>query len=263
MVPTQFHRLLALPEEVRARYDLSSLRSMVHAAAPCPVEIKQRMLDWWGPVIYEYYAATEGGGTVVTPEQWLAKPGTVGLPWPGAEIRIVDDEGETAAAGEIGAVYLKLGQGDFEYFKDKGKTDANRLAGYFTVGDVGYLDDDGFLFLCDRKSDMIISGGVNIYPAEIEGALLTHPKVADAAVFGIPHADWGEEIKAVVEPAPGVDAGADAHRRAARPLRRAAGPLQAPAIDRLHRPRCRATRTASSTSASCATRTGRASARAI
>jgi long-chain acyl-CoA synthetase len=208
MVPTQFHRLLALPEEVRTRYDLSSLRSMVHAAAPCPVEIKQRMLDWWGPVIYEYYAATEGGGTVVTPEQWLSKPGTVGLPWPGAEIRIVDDEGEPLPANEVGAVYLKLGQGDFEYFKDKDKTQANRLAGYFTVGDVGYLDDDGFLFLCDRKSDMIIAGGVNIYPAEIEGALLTHPKVADAAVFGIPHPDWGEEIKAVVEPAPGVEGGA-------------------------------------------------------
>ena len=205
MVPTQFHRLLALPEEVRGRYDVSSLRSMVHAAAPCPVEIKQRMLDWWGPVIYEYYAATEGGGTVVTPEQWLERPGTVGLPWPGAEIRIVDDEGEVQPTGETGAVYLKLGQGDFEYFKDKGKTQANRLAGYFTVGDVGYLDDGGYLFLCDRKSDMIISGGVNIYPAEIEGAFLTHPKVADAAVFGIPHADWGEEIKAVVEPAVGVE----------------------------------------------------------
>ena len=204
MVPTQFHRLLALPDEVRDRYDVSSLRSMVHAAAPCPVEIKQRMLDWWGPVIWEYYAATEGGGTVVSPEQWLSKPGTVGLPWPGAEIRIVDDAGEPQPAGEIGAVYLKLGQGDFEYFKDKGKTAANRLEGYFTVGDVGYLDEDGFLFLCDRKSDMIISGGVNIYPAEIEGALLTHPSVADAAVFGIPHPDWGEEIKAVVQPAPGV-----------------------------------------------------------
>jgi long-chain acyl-CoA synthetase len=205
MVPTQFHRLLALPEEVRTRHDLSSLRSMVHAAAPCPVEIKQRMLDWWGPVIYEYYAATEGGGTVVTPEQWLSKPGTVGLPWPSAEIRIVDDAGEALPADAVGAVYLKLGQGDFEYFKDQDKTQANRLAGYFTVGDVGYLDDDGFLFLCDRKSDMIISGGVNIYPAEIEGALLTHPDVADAAVFGIPHAAWGEEIKAVVEPAPGVE----------------------------------------------------------
>jgi long-chain acyl-CoA synthetase len=208
MVPTQFHRLLALPDDVRTRYDLSSLRSMVHAAAPCPVEIKQRMLDWWGPTIYEYYAATEGGGTVVTPAQWLERPGTVGLPWPASEIRILDDDGHDVAANDIGTVYLKLGQGDFEYFKDKGKTEANRTAGFFTVGDIGYLDDGGYLFLCDRKSDMIISGGVNIYPAEIEGALLTHPKVADAAVFGIPHDDWGEEIKAVVEPAPGAEPGA-------------------------------------------------------
>jgi len=206
MVPTQFHRLLALPEEVQARYDVSSLRSMVHAAAPCPVEIKQRMLDWWGPVVFEYYAATEGGGTVVTPEQWLERPGTVGLPWPTSEIRILDDAGQDVPTGEVGTVYMKLGQGDFEYFKDRGKTDANRTAGFFTVGDIGYLDEGGYLFLCDRKSDMIISGGVNIYPAEIEAALLTHPDVADAAVFGIPHDDWGEEIKAVVEPAPGVDA---------------------------------------------------------
>ena len=205
MVPTQFHRLLAVPEETRTAYDTSSLRSMVHAAAPCPVEIKQRMLDWWGPVIYEYYAATEGGGTVVTPEQWLERPGTVGLPWPTSEIRILDDDGRDVPTGEVGTVYMKLGQGDFEYFKDRDKTDANRTAGFFTVGDVGYLDGDGYLFLRDRKSDMIISGGVNIYPAEIEGALLTHPKVADAAVFGIPHDDWGEEIKAVVEPAPGID----------------------------------------------------------
>jgi long-chain acyl-CoA synthetase len=209
MVPTQFHRLLALPEEVRSAADVSSLRTMIHAAAPCPPEIKRRMLEWWGPVIYEYYAATEGGGTLVTPEQWLAKPGTVGLPWPMSEIRILDDEDQDLPTGEPGTVYMKLGMGDFEYFKDKGKTEENRRAGFFTVGDVGYLDDDGYLFLCDRKSDMIISGGVNIYPAEIEGVLLAHPKVADAAVFGIPHPDWGEEIKAVVEPAPGVDPGDD------------------------------------------------------
>jgi long-chain acyl-CoA synthetase len=205
MVPTQFHRLLALPDDVRSRYDVSSLRSMVHAAAPCPVEIKQQMLDWWGPVVYEYYAATEGGGTVVTPEQWLERPGTVGLPWPTSEIRILDDEGLDVSTGEIGTVYMKLGRVAFEYFKDRGKTDANRTAGFFTVGDIGYLDEAGYLFLCDRKSDMIISGGVNIYPAEIEAALLTHRDVADAAVFGIPGDDWGEEIKAVVEPAPGVD----------------------------------------------------------
>ncbi len=209
MVPTQFHRLLALPDEVKARYDVSSTRSMVHAAAPCPVEIKARMLDWWGPSIWEYYAATEGGGTVVSPEQWLAMPGTVGLPWPSSEIRVLDDDGQDAPTGEPGTVYMKLATADFEYFKDQDKTQANRTAGFFTVGDVGYLDENGYLFLNDRKSDMIISGGVNIYPAEIEGAFLTHPGVADAAVFGIPHADWGEEIKAVIEPAPGVDPGDD------------------------------------------------------
>ena len=207
MVPTQFHRLLALPDDVKDRYDVSSTRSMVHAAAPCPVEIKQRMLDWWGPSIWEYYAATEGGGTVVSPEQWLAKPGTVGLPWPSSEIRVLDEEGHDVPAGEPGTVYMKLASADFEYFKDQAKTQENRTAGFFTVGDIGYLDTDGYLFLNDRKSDMIISGGVNIYPAEIEGAFLTHPKVADAAVFGIPHADWGEEIKAVVEPAAGIETG--------------------------------------------------------
>jgi long-chain acyl-CoA synthetase len=212
MVPTQLHRLLALPEDVRASADVSSLRTMIHAAAPCPPDIKRRMLEWWGPVIYEYYAATEGGGTLVTPTQWLEKPGTVGLPWPTSEIRILDDDGQDLPTGEPGTVYMKLGQGDFEYFKDRGKTEGNRRAGFFTVGDVGYLDEDGYLFLCDRKSDMIISGGVNIYPAEIEGVLLAHPKVADAAVFGIPHADWGEEIKAVVEPAPGVEPGDDLTR---------------------------------------------------
>jgi long-chain acyl-CoA synthetase len=209
MVPTQFHRLLALPDEVKERYDVSSTRSIVHAAAPCPVEIKQRMLDWWGPSIWEYYAATEGGGTVVSPEQWLARPGTVGLPWPSSEIRILDDEDREVPADVPGTVFMKLAAADFEYFKDTDKTQANRRAGFFTVGDIGYLDDDGYLFLNDRKSDMIISGGVNIYPAEIEGALLTHPKVADAAVFGIPHADRGEEIKAVIEPAAGVAADDD------------------------------------------------------
>ncbi|HEU5150237.1 MAG TPA: acyl-CoA synthetase [Iamia sp.] len=208
MVPTQLHRLLALPDDVKARYDVSSTRSMVHAAAPCPVEIKQRMLDWWGPSIWEYYAATEGGGTVVSPEQWLARPGTVGLPWPSSEIRVLDDDDRDCPPGVPGTVFMKVsGAADFEYFKDKDKTEANRREGFFTVGDVGYLDEDGYLVLNDRKNDMIISGGVNIYPAEIEAALLTHPKVADAAVFGIPHPDWGEEIKAVVEPADGVAPG--------------------------------------------------------
>lgn len=206
MVPTQFHRLLALPDEVKRRYDVSSWRHVIHAAAPCPIDIKRRMLEWWGPVIYEYYAASEGGGTIVTPEEWLRYPGTVGKAWPGAEIRILDDEGRDCPPGVPGTVYMQLGQADFEYHKDRAKTEANRRDGFFTVGDVGYLNEEGYLFLCDRKIDMIISGGANIYPAEVESVLLTHPKVADAAVFGIPHADWGEEVKAVIEPAPGVEA---------------------------------------------------------
>jgi long-chain acyl-CoA synthetase len=207
MVPTQFHRLLALPEEVKARYDASSLRHVIHAAAPCPVDVKQRMLAWWGPVIYEYYAASEGGGTLVTPEEWLRHPGTVGRAWPGAEVRILDEDGRPVPTGRPGAVYMALGTQDFEYHGDRTKTDASRRDGFFTVGDVGYLDEDGCLFLCDRKTDMIISGGVNIYPAEIEAVLLAHPQVADAAVFGIPDADWGEQVKAVVEPAPGAAPG--------------------------------------------------------
>ncbi len=207
MVPTQFHRLLALPEEVRARYDVSSCRTMVHAAAPCPVETKLRMLEWWGDSIWEYYAATEGGGTVVGPEEWKKFPGTVGKPWTGSEIRILDDDGKDCPTDGTGNVYIKLGAADFEYKGDKKKTDENRREGFFTVGDIGYLNEEGYLFLCDRKSDMIISGGVNIYPAEIENVLLTHPKVADAAVFGIPHEDWGEEVKAVIEPASDADSG--------------------------------------------------------
>ena len=207
MVPTQFHRLLALPEDVRTRYDLSSMRAMIHAAAPCPIDIKRRMLEWWGPVVWEYYAASEGGGTVVSPSEWLQKPGTVGKAWPMSEIKILDEAGNAVPTGEIGTVYMFLGTQEFEYHGDKQKTDANRRGRYFTVGDVGYLDEDGFLFLRDRKIDMIISGGANIYPAEIEAVLLTHPKVGDAAVFGIPDEDWGEQVKAVIEPAPGVEAG--------------------------------------------------------
>ncbi|HZJ27319.1 MAG TPA: acyl-CoA synthetase [Acidimicrobiia bacterium] len=206
MVPTQFHRMLALDDDVRAKYDVSSMRWAVHAAAPCPVDVKHKMLDWWGPVIYEYYAATEGGGTLATPEQWLEHPGTVGTAWPISTLRIVDDDGNECPLGTPGTVYMKMDTVDFEYKGDQDKTEENRLEGFFTVGDIGYLTEDGYLFLCDRKSDMIISGGVNIYPAEIEGEILTHPKVADAAVFGIPDDDWGEQIKAVIELAPGVEA---------------------------------------------------------
>jgi long-chain acyl-CoA synthetase len=204
MVPTQFHRLLALPDEVKQRYDVSSLRHVVHAAAPCPIDVKRRMLEWWGPVIHEYYAASEGGGTLVTPEEWLQYPGTVGKAWPSSEIRILDDDGNPVPQGTVGTVYMMLGSNDFEYHGDQDKTRANRRDGFFTVGDVGYLNEDGYLFLCDRKIDMIISGGVNIYPAEIESTLLTHPKIGDAAVFGVPDPDWGEQVKAVVEPADGI-----------------------------------------------------------
>jgi long-chain acyl-CoA synthetase len=211
MVPTQFHRLLMLPDETRARYDVSSLSHVLHAAAPCPVDVKRRMLAWWGPVIYEYYGATEGGGTLVTPQEWLARPGTVGRAWEGAEIRILDDEGGECPPGQPGTVYLKILQ-DFSYKGDEEKTRASRRGDFFTVGDVGYLDEDGYLFLCDRKIDMIISGGVNIYPAEIEAVLFAHPKVADAAVFGVPDQDWGEQVKAAVEPAPGAEAGPELER---------------------------------------------------
>jgi long-chain acyl-CoA synthetase len=206
MVPTMFHRLLALPEEERAKADVSSLRHMIHSAAPCPVETKQRMLDWWGPVIDEYYAASEGGGTLVTPEQWLKKPGTVGTAWPISQVKVLDDDGNELPPGESGTIWMKMGDLRFEYNKDPDKTSKTWSEdGFFTVGDIGYLDEDGFLFLNDRKADMIIAGGVNIYPAEIENELMLHPKVADAAVFGIPHEDLGEEVKGVIEPVDGVE----------------------------------------------------------
>ncbi len=207
MVPTQFRRLLALPESVKSNRDFSSLRQMIHSAAPCPVDVKRAMLAWWGPVIYEYYSASEGGGTTATPSDWLAHPGTVGKAWPISQLKIIRDDGEEAAAGEVGTVYMSMGQHKFEYHKDKEKTASSWRGSFFTVGDAGYLDADGFLYLSDRKSDMIISGGVNIYPAEIESVLCGHPKVGDVAVFGIPDEDWGEQVKAVVEPAVGAEPG--------------------------------------------------------
>jgi long-chain acyl-CoA synthetase len=207
MVPTQFHRLLKLDEAVRAKYDVSSLRAMIHAAAPCPVDTKWKMLDWWGDSIYEYYAATEGGGTLVTPQEWRKYPGTVGKAWANADIKIYDDDGNELGPNKIGTVYMLLGAADFEYKDAKKKTRDSRIGDYFTVGDVGELNDEGYLFLRDRKTDMIISGGANIYPAEIEAQLFQHPKIADVAVFGIPHEDWGEEIKAVVQVIDGVEPG--------------------------------------------------------
>jgi long-chain acyl-CoA synthetase len=201
MVPTQFRRLLALPQHARDRYDVSSLRCVIHSAAPCPPDVKRQMIGWWGPVVTEYYAASEGGGTAITATEWLNHPGSVGTAWLGTEVRVLDDEGHDVPPGQAGLVYLRMGTSTFDYHKDEEKTLASRARGMFTVGDIGYLDADGYLYLCDRKSDMIISGGVNIYPAEIEAAMSAHPAVADVAVFGIPHDDWGEEIKAVVQPA--------------------------------------------------------------
>ena len=207
MVPTQFRRLLSLPEEVKASADVSSLRQVIHSAAPCPVDVKRKMLDWWGDVIYEYYAASEGGGTLATPQDWRKHPGTVGNAWPISKLKIKKDDGTDCAPGEVGTVYMNMGQHKFAYHKDQKKTESTWKDDYFTVGDAGFLDADGFLFLCDRKSDMIISGGVNVYPAEIEAALGEHPKVRDVAVFGIPDDDWGEQIKAVVEPEAGATPG--------------------------------------------------------
>jgi long-chain acyl-CoA synthetase len=204
MVPTQFHRLLALPEDVRARYDVSSLRAAIHGAAPCPQEVKRRMLEWWGTVVIEYYAATEGGGTSISAQEWLRKPGSVGRPWPGSVVKVLDEDGAELPPGEVGLVYMRMGTSTFEYHRDAEKTRKALVGDLFTLGDIGYLDADGYLYLCDRKSDVIISGGVNVYPAEIENELSCHPKVADVAVFGIPHPDWGEEIKAVIQPAEGV-----------------------------------------------------------
>ena len=209
MVPTQFRRLLALPRPVRDRYDTSSLRNVIHSAAPCPPDVKRQMIEWWGPVVTEYYAASEGGGTAITARDWLTHPGSVGTACLGTEVRVLDENGEDVPPGQTGLVYLRMGTSAFDYHHDEEKTRASRARGMFTVGDLGYLDADGYLYLCDRQSDVIISGGVNVYPAEIEAALSGHPAVADAAVFGIPHDDWGEEIKAVVQPAPDAEPGPD------------------------------------------------------
>ncbi|WIN00440.1 acyl-CoA synthetase [Actinoplanes oblitus] len=207
MVPTQFRRLLALPAPVRDGYDLSSMRVMIHGAAPCPHEVKRRMLDWWGPVVVEYYAASEGGGTLITAAEWVKRPGSVGRAWPGSRVRVLGADGEDVPVGQPGTVYLQMGDATFEYLGDAEKTRRSRHGRMFTVGDIGYLDEDGYLYLCDRQSDVIITGGVNVYPAEIEGELAGHPAVADVAVFGVPHEEWGEEIKAVVQPVPEVTAG--------------------------------------------------------
>ncbi len=200
-VPTMFVRMLKLPEDVTRHYDLSSLKYAVHAAAPCPIAVKEQMIDWWGPVIYEYYAGTEGNGsTSITSEEWLRHKGSVGRASNNCKVHILDDDGVELLPGQTGGVYFE-GGGQFEYLHDQAKTNAARSAnGWSTLGDVGYLDDEGYLYLTDRKSFMIISGGVNIYPQEAENVLIAHDQVMDVAVFGVPNEEFGEEVKAVVQP---------------------------------------------------------------
>ena len=209
VVPTMFHRLLALPDEVKARYDVSSILAVVHGAAPCPVAVKQGIIEWWGPVVHEYYSATEGYGTGVDSRTWLTKPGTVGKADP-EHLYVGGPEGEPLPVGEEGLVWIHAaGIQRFEYHGDGAKTEAAYHGDFFTLGDVGRIDEDGFLFLTDRSANLIISGGVNIYPAEIDAVLLEHPAVADAGVIGIPDDEWGETVHAVVELRHGATASAD------------------------------------------------------
>ena len=207
VVPTMFVRLLKLDVDERKQFDVSSLRCVIHAAAPCPVPVKQQMIEWFGPVIHEYYAGTEGNGfTAINSEEWMAHKGSVGRPIIGI-IHIVGEDGEELPTGEAGTVYFES-PSTFEYHNDPEKTAASRHPkGWSTLGDVGYLDGDGFLYLTDRKAYMIIAGGVNIYPQEAENVLVTHPKVMDCAVFGVPNEDFGEEVKAVVQPVDMSEAG--------------------------------------------------------
>jgi fatty-acyl-CoA synthase len=201
-VPTMFVRMLALSYEERHRYDVSSLEAAVHAAAPCPIDIKRRMIEWWGPILYEYYSATERTGqTYINSHEWLERPGSVGRPLTG-QIHIIGEDEEELLPGEVGKIYFSGGE-SFSYLNDPEKTDATRLdGGLATMGDVGYVDQDGWLFLTDRTADLIISGGVNIYPREVEDVLMGHPAVLDVAVFGVPSTDLGEEVKAVVQLVP-------------------------------------------------------------
>jgi long-chain acyl-CoA synthetase len=206
MVPTMFIRLMKLPNSVRRKYDMSSLRHVIHAAAPCPADVKRAMIQWWGPVIHEFYGSTESGAvTFANSEDALKKPGTVGRIAPGAELRFVREDGKVLPQGEIGEIYSRIaGNPDFTYHNKPEKRAEIERDGFITSGDVGYIDQDGYVFICDRKRDMVISGGVNIYPAEIEAALHAVAGVNDCAVFGIPDDEFGEALMAVVEPQAGV-----------------------------------------------------------
>jgi long-chain acyl-CoA synthetase len=204
MVATMFHRLLALPDDVKAKYDLSSLRVILHGAAPTPPHVKKAMMDWLGPILHEYYAATEGGGTFIFAEEWLKKPGSVGKPADPGNLEIRDDAGKPVTQGSVGTVWFHApARGRFEYWKDAQKTQSSYDGDWFTMRDMGYQDEDGYVFLTGRTAELIISGGVNIYPAEIDSVILMHPAVADAAAVGVPNEEFGEEVKAVVQLADG------------------------------------------------------------
>lgn len=211
LVPTMFVRLLKLPQATRVRYDVSSLRFVSHGAAPCPREIKQAMIDWWGPILYEFYGATETGGvTLCDSAEWLMHPGTVGRPLPGADLQIVGPGGGPLAQGEPGEIFVRPDRvSDFVYHNLPGARQEIERDGRISLGDIGYLDAEGYLYLCDRKRDMVISGGVNIYPAEIESVLVGMPGVADCAVFGIPDAEMGESVAAAIQPQLGVQLGTE------------------------------------------------------
>jgi len=227
-VPTMFHRLLGLPEEIRRRYDLSSQKVAVHAAAPCPVQTKEAMIAWWGPIVYEYYSCTEGIGMTFTDSSaWARRPGTVGRALYG-KLHIVGEDGKEVPVGSEGLVYFS-GTLRFSYHKDPDKTrEAYTADGLATVGDIGKVDEEGFLYLTDRKSNMIISGGVNVYPQETENVLITHPKVFDVAVIGTPHEDLGEEVRAVVQLEPGVVPGPKVAEELVAWCRRQLSPIKCP-----------------------------------
>lgn len=222
LVPTHFVRLLRLDDAVRRRHDLSSLRLVVHGAAPVAIDVKRRMIGWLGPILFEFYGGTEGGGVGIASDEWLAHPGSVGRPGPGLEVHVLDAGGRPCATGEVGDVYFRTGT-TFEYKGDPEKTAAGRRGDLFTLGDVGSLDAEGYLYLCDRRADVIIRGGVNVYPAQVEAVLLEHPAVADCCVVGVPQAEWGEVVRAVVQ--------ADPERAAAGP--ELAGELLAHCRERL------------------------------
>ena len=198
LVPTHFVRLLRVAEGERRGFDLSSLRLVVHGAAPVAIDVKRRMIDWLGPILFEFYGGTEGGGVGIGSQDWLAHPGSVGRPGPGLEVHVLDAEGRTCAPGVPGDVYFRSAT-RFEYKGDPAKTAEGRRGDLFTLGDVGTLDAEGYLYLCDRRADVIISGGVNVYPAQVEAALLAHAAVADCCVVGVPHPEWGEEVRALVQ----------------------------------------------------------------